>query len=265
MRNAILKVSLFMCALLALSTQQVKAASLSDQLASLDINNPLQTKLAAEKAGNEPAKKVDAEEKKETPAEKPAPKKEPVQHTVASGETLTAIATQYSLEWPRLFDKNAQIADPNIISVGDVITIPEADEQLASRPLPTPPPVVSAPVSTYSGNTGTVARSAPAPRVASSAGNTYTPGYCTWYVKNRRPDLPNRMGNAISWVSSAAAMGLATGSTPQAGAVGQQGNHVVYVESVNGDGTVTVSDMNYAGLYVITTRTVPASSFQYIY
>ena len=73
------------------------------------------------------------------------------------------------------------------------------------------------------------------------------------------------MGDAISWVSSARAMGIPTGSTPRAGAIGQSGNHVVYIEKVNGDGTVTVSDMNYAGWGVVTTRKASASSFLYIY
>jgi surface antigen len=80
-----------------------------------------------------------------------------------------------------------------------------------------------------------------------------------------RPDLPNNLGNANTWVSRAAAQGLATGSAPRVGAVGQQGMHVVYVEAVNGDGTVTISEMNHAGLYVRTVRTVPASTFMYIY
>jgi surface antigen len=73
------------------------------------------------------------------------------------------------------------------------------------------------------------------------------------------------MGNAINWASSAQARGIPTGSSPRAGAIGQSGNHVVYVEKVNGDGTVTVSDMNYAGLGVVTTRKASASSFIYIY
>ena len=77
--------------------------------------------------------------------------------------------------------------------------------------------------------------------------------------------MPNNLGNANTWVARAAAQGMATGSTPRAGAVGQQGMHVVYVESVNGDGTVTISEMNHVGWNVVNQRTVPASNFQYIY
>lgn len=104
---------------------------------------------------------------------------------------------------------------------------------------------------------------------ANSAGNTYTAGNCTWYAKSRRPDLPNNLGNAKTWYSRAAAQGFSVGSAPKKGAIGVSFGgyygHVVYVEGVNPDGTVTISDMNYRGLYSITTRTVNASQFSYIY
>lgn len=103
------------------------------------------------------------------------------------------------------------------------------------------------------------------PAVA-SAGNGYVWGQCTWYVKNKRPDLPNNLGNGGSWVANAAAYGYATGSIPRAGAVGEQPGHVVHVDSVNADGTVNISEMNYAGgVGVVHTRTVAASTFTYIY
>jgi surface antigen len=106
-------------------------------------------------------------------------------------------------------------------------------------------------------------------RSYSSAGNTYGYGYCTWYVKNVASWIPNGLGNANTWASRASSYGLSTGSTPRAGAVGTttRGSlgHVVYVRSVNTDGTVNISDMNYAGWNVVTYRTVPASQFFYIY
>lgn len=210
-----------------------------------------------------PAKQVaQVDESKTKPKEEPKTPP-PVQYTVVAGDTLTKIATTHQTTVERLYAKNTQIADPNIIDVSNVLVIPTTDEQLADRPLPVP--VIATPPSSG----GAVRSGTPAVGVSysatNSAGNTYAPGYCTWYVKNRRPDLPNRLGNAISWVGSAAAQGFATGSTPQVGAVGQQGNHVVYIESVNGDGTVTVSEMNYKGLYVVSSRTVAASAFTYIY
>lgn len=102
--------------------------------------------------------------------------------------------------------------------------------------------------------------------VATDSSNTYVWGQCTWYAKSKRPDLPNGLGNGGQWVAIAAAMGFATGSTPRAGAIGEQPGHVVYVESVNKNGTVNISEMNYnGGVGVVNHRTVPASTFKYIY
>ncbi len=184
-----------------------------------------------------------------------------ITHTVKSGETLSSIGAAYNVSWHRLFDKNLELSDPNVLSIGSTLTIPKSDEQLIERVIAE----ITAPTSTMNSAPTPMAQPSASRVQASSSGNTYAPGYCTWYAKNRRPDLPNRMGNAISWVSSAAAQGFATGSTPQSGAIGQQGNHVVYVESVNGDGTITVSEMNYKGLYIVSSRTVSATNFHYIY
>lgn len=100
-------------------------------------------------------------------------------------------------------------------------------------------------------------------------GNWYADGNCTWYVKDKRADLPNDLGDAHSWYASAQAYGLPTGVDPWIGAVGVSFDgslgHVVYVEAVNDDGTIVISEMNYGGLYNTNTRTVPASDFVYIY
>lgn len=186
---------------------------------------------------------------------------EVVRHTVKKGETLSKIAKIYQTSWQRLYDKNTELQDPDIINPDDILVIPSPEEELEARPLPErkDSPIAASPA-TKSANA-----ISPVGGNAGSAGNGYVAGYCTWYVKNRRPDLPNNLGNASTWVSRAAAQGLPTGTTPLAGAVGQRGNHVVYVEKVNDDGTITITDMNYQSLYVITTRTVPASQFSYIY
>lgn len=101
-----------------------------------------------------------------------------------------------------------------------------------------------------------------------SAGNGYTPGQCTYYVKNRRPDIGNNWGNANAWYHSAQAQGFKTGSIAKVGAIGVSyegwAGHVVYVESVNGE-MVTISEMNYGGPWQMNTRTVHQSSFVYIY
>lgn len=199
--------------------------------------------------------KVD-EPKKEQPAEPPkAP--EPVVYVVVEGDNLTKIGTAYNVEWQRLWAKNTELKHPDLIYVGNKITIPEPSEQLqrdipAAVALPAVTPGVVAAKPVYDG------------------GNTYDYGYCTWYVKNRRgASLPNGLGNANTWYSRAAGMGMAVGSTPRPGAVGTttRGSlgHVVYVESVNGDGTINISEMNYKGWGVTSHRTTSASEFVYIY
>jgi hypothetical protein len=61
-------------------------------------------------------------------------------------DTLDGIATAHQTTYIRLFDANDNIQDPNLIYPGDKIRIPDADEQLPDRPLPSAAPVVSAPV-----------------------------------------------------------------------------------------------------------------------
>ncbi len=91
-----------------------------------------------------------------------------------------------------------------------------------------------------------------------SVGNHFSPGYCTWYVANRRP-IP-WFGNAIEWFTNARAYGFPEGGAPAVGAVMVTGEssagHVAYVESVNADGSWTVSEMNFAGWGVVSRRTI---------
>lgn len=215
------------------------------------------------------------EEADETDTDLPEDVPEPVEHEVEEGDTLIKIADEFSIDWIRIWEKNTELEHPDKLEIGEVLIIPFEEEELEERSLPVVevPQETSTPASTTQVSSNTtpapqqqqqVTTQTTAPR-GSSSGNLYTAGYCTWYVKNRRPDLPNNLGNADTWASRARSQGLPTGSQPRVGAVGQQGMHVVYVESVNGDGTVTVSEMNWKGLYVTSTRTVPASNFTYIY
>lgn len=187
---------------------------------------------------------------------------QPKVHIVEDGEDLSTIARTYDTTWERLFYKNTSVENPDIIATGHKLTIPNAGEKLKPRKV-----VLQAtePTFTAASTRATIATSVRYSGSVSSAGNRYVPGYCTWYVKNRRPDLPNNLGDAGTWVARARAQGLPTGSTPKVGAVGQSPGHVVYVEKVNGDGTILISDMNYKGLYIKTVRTVSASNYQYIY
>ena len=106
-----------------------------------------------------------------------------------------------------------------------------------------------------------VLRIAPAPAPAhvvaaapvTRIGNGFTYGYCTWWVASKR-NVPWR-GNAAQWWWNARAMGFSEGAVPRAGAImvmGYSGSspsgHVGYVESVNPNGSFTISEMNWWGV-----------------
>lgn len=264
MRNTVIAVGLFVCMFGFLSganasAAELELASISKSTESMEISGAVRDALSpvlASKASQAQSQTVS--------------KKSLVKHTVKKNENLSMIADKYDTTWRRIYDKNTKISDPDVIAQGDVLVIPRAGEKLAHRKLPKTTkttaqtsPVAASASSAYAARQ--VAPSASRIQRGSSAGNAYYAGYCTWYAKSRRPDMPNNLGNADTWVMRAAAQGFATGSTPRAGAIGQQGMHVVYVERVNRNGTVTISEMNYRGFGVVSSRTVPASTFRYIY
>ena len=99
-------------------------------------------------------------------------------------------------------------------------------------------------------------------------------GQCTYYVFNRMAQVGtpighSMMGNAAEWPSYARSYGYSVSHSPSAGSaiVFQQGlagadptyGHVGFVEAVNADGSLYISEMNVRGLNVISYRTIPAS------
>lgn len=186
---------------------------------------------------------------------------EPVQHIVQAGESLSIIANIHGTTWLRLWQKNTQLIHQDKLEVGSTLQIPAVDEVLSDRQLVIPSKPEKAVRTAVNASYAKVAYNAD--------GNTYSYGYCTWYAKSKRPDLPNSLGNANTWYSRATAMGLPTGNIPRAGAVGATTagslGHVVYIERVNGDGTVYVSEMNYEGWGVVSYRTTSADEFLYLY
>lgn len=93
-----------------------------------------------------------------------------------------------------------------------------------------------------------------------AVGNVFPYGYCTYYVASIRP-IPWR-GNAGTWLSGARAAGFATGNTPQVGAIivtsESAAGHVGIVTAVNGN-EITITEMNYHGFGVISSRTISTS------
>jgi len=59
--------------------------------------------------------------------------------TVNDGDTLDGIATAHQTTYIRLYDANTDISDPDVIYPGQKVRIPDADEQLADRVLPSAP------------------------------------------------------------------------------------------------------------------------------
>jgi surface antigen len=132
----------------------------------------------------------------------------------------------------------------------------------AAPPKPPPPPAAPPPPVNAPAPPGAI--------VDPPGSNHFAYGYCTWYVANRR-NVP-WFGNAIEWWANARPYGYAEGQTPVVGAImvtRESGyGHVAYVEAVNGDGSWTVSEMNFVRWNVVSRRTirpgqVPLSGFIY--
>ncbi len=114
-----------------------------------------------------------------------------------------------------------------------------------------------------------------------TSASPYPQGQCTWYVYLRMAqfdkDIAGDMGNASDWTYSALTKGFSVSSEPEAHTAvvfkpGQLGadryyGHVAFVEKVNKDGSIVVSESNVKGLGVISYRTIDkedADSLDYI-
>ncbi|HRJ05987.1 MAG TPA: LysM peptidoglycan-binding domain-containing protein [Candidatus Saccharibacteria bacterium] len=209
--------------------------------------------------GGDTAEAKSAEtEKSETKSTKKVEQKKVIV-TVKAGDTLSDIATKHKTSYIRIFNANESIQNPDMIDIGWKLRIPSAKEKLPNR-------LAEMPAATQVAVTSAAAyQSTASTQRGSSAGNTYAYGWCTWYAKEMRPDLPNNLGNGGQWVANAAAQGIPTGSTPRVGAIAEEPGHVAYVEAVNG-GMITISEMGYNySPGQVNRRTVPAANYRYIY
>lgn len=174
-------------------------------------------------------------------------------YTVKDGDTPDSLAQKYQANKDQIIAYND--AEITGLKVGEQIIIPNAQQPTT--------------VSTRSGY-GFYGSS------ATYGANGYDYGFCTYWVALRRQQvgkpLPSNLGNASTWPYLARAYGLSVGSTPAVYAavvtstVGE--GHVAFVESVNADGSITVSEMNHAGWAVVDRRTfsaAEAANFSYIY
>lgn len=192
-----------------------------------------------------------------------------VVYTVKDGDSVESLAQKYSVSQDRIIAFND--LELNGISKDMRIILPGASLPETERP----GYVAPRPAYAYGAIQGGAMGSSTRNNLTASVGNKYAPGYCTWYVYERRAaagrSIGSFWGNATSWKSSALSAGFAVNNTPAPGAIMQNHGgygHVAYVESVGADGSVTVREMNYAGFNVISSRTLSAAqaaSYNYIH
>ena len=190
-----------------------------------------------------------------------------VLYAVKAGDTLQSIASKYQASSDRIVAFND--LELSGLTVGSTIVIPGGVLPVDERPgYVSPTQAVSQ--GAYNGGYSTI----DAQIASASAGNRYDFGNCTWYAYERRVQLGRPVGsfwgNAATWAAYARAAGYRVDNTPEVGAVAQwnayQGGagyagHVAIVESVNGDGSITISEMNFDYNFDrVTSRTIPASS-----
>lgn len=186
-----------------------------------------------------------------------------VLYTVQDGDTVASIAQQHKAMPERIISFN----DLEVEGVKNDMQIMIPGGVQPSAPAPTESDLATG----YASNgqtTGAFNSTANLALASASAGNAYAPGNCTWYVFERRAELGRPIGsfwgNASTWAMNATAAGFTVNRTPAPGAIMQNGGgwagygHVAVVETMNSDGSITVSEMNYAGFNVVSSRTIPA-------
>ena len=158
-------------------------------------------------------------------------------YTIKEGDTADSIAGKYGSSAAEINEKNNLAARG--VTAGTKIVVPNGVIPETERPeYVAPAPVVARP--TYY-----------ATSLAYSNANPMPYGWCTWYAwqwrYNAGSPLPTNLGNARYWDNQLYGS-YRIDRNPEPGAVfvaeGGYYGHVGIVESVNGDGTITVSDMN---------------------
>ena len=185
-------------------------------------------------------------------------------YKVASGDSVEKLAERYKTT-PEKITRFNDLEATTELTNDELIFLPDAEK------LPDPVIVRSTPSSTFAPST-----TAFIPQL--TAGNGYSYGWCTYWAAGRRIEtgnpIPSNWGNANTWDDYARASGYSVDNIPSAGAVFQTDGyghtiyHVAYVESVNDDGSVVISEMNYRGWNVASTRVISpseASKYNYIH
>mgnify|MGYP000129945671 FL=1 len=197
-----------------------------------------------------------------------------VVYTVKDGDTAQSLADKYKTSAERVVLYN-DIDDGSKLTAGARIVIPGGELPENERPGYVAPRGRSSYGNSRHGSSTTT--SASRSWLTASVGNRYAAGNCTWYAYERRLQLGRPIGSfwghARAWSASARAAGFLVNNTPAPGAIiqntwgGYGYGHVGIVERVDGQ-NIYVSDMNYAGYNVISSRTIPlaeASRYSFIH
>lgn len=200
-----------------------------------------------------------------------------VVYTVKDGDTIDSIAQKYQVDTKRVvlyndLDLSGATTGKQIILPGGVLPTNERPDYVAPR-------ASRAASGSYNGGYSVVNLQ----MAGASAGNRYAFGNCTWWAFERRTQLGRPVGsfwgNATTWDVYARSAGYQVDHNPEVGAVYQMKaysdaytggyGHVGIVESINADGSVNLSDMNFSGNFNrVTYRTVSAgqaAAYNYIH
>lgn len=178
-------------------------------------------------------------------------------YTVKSGDSLSTIAAKYGTTYQKIMSLNG---------LSNFIIYPGQKLKVSGT-------------ASTGGNTGT--------STSTNGGgynspvfnhqNLYDWGQCTWHVFNRRKAIGKPIStywwNANNWATAAAKDGYTITRSPRVGSILQSTagyyGHVSFVERMNSDGSIQVSEMNFsAAPGIVTYRTIPASqvsSYNYIH
>ncbi|MDO4742140.1 MAG: LysM peptidoglycan-binding domain-containing protein [Candidatus Saccharibacteria bacterium] len=172
-------------------------------------------------------------------------------YTIKSGDTISSIVSKYGGREEEIIHYND--LENSDISEGMRIFIKNGSLPEKERPEYVPPASTRTYTYTYLGDTSE-RQNITVVGFFYGLGGPYMAGQCTqwaWYKRKEiGREIPSTLGNANTWAIRAQNLGYLVNRTPEAGAVFQtsagQYGHVGFVEAVNEDGSITITEMNYA-------------------
>lgn len=196
-----------------------------------------------------------------------------VLYSAKDGDTVESIASKYKSDAAQIISFND--LELSGIKTGESIVLPNGELPMQERPGYAAPVQIASGAPSYSGSSSASGLvNGFSPITMTAAGNAYAFGNCTSWAYERRVQLGHPIGsywgNAATWDSLGRAAGYVVDKNPTVGSVFQMPafidaytgvyGHVGIVESVNPDGSIYISEMNYAGNFNrVTYRTIPAA------